>query len=771
MKKTVSIFVSICMILSICLTNTTLTADAASPSPKIEEAGYVDILENEISSGQDGYTYNAPKPGAFVIENSSGILSITEGVLLLQFAGRAVALPSVDYYKIVDKNDNIRYYQADVLEIQPQISDFVYIGIYVENGTTYTLHVQYMSDGEEKMYNIVVPLSTEQFAFFDNMSTSLCIGSDDVSHRLKMSARIYTFGSFEQLSNTITTNSVSPMALNPIADNTFDSYTNNDGIIRQYVDDYFLQSHHEDDYITDDAIISIVPKSLFFIPGEHLYVGKEYGFFVRVVPDVLFINDYAADVMVFDITHTSPSFPSETTGSVKVEPLFQYKYRATSGNDMGFDPSLSQIVYPHTHYDYLEYLFSETGFKITLSNVDELNPGDTGYDPLNDNGAFIIATQLITNGVGAKAREGTWVRDTALFAFGFIPIVGTALSVAAYAHDLHDGFGNGSYLYTRDASFENYPYGEISSYETNHTDQISVRGNLIKAVSTRSVSDPNNPEFIHVGGSVETKYVVARKNGSTNNKIRITTSISVKIIEDNSRPSISGVLTTGDIVEYGRATGTYETGPYCRKDDMILRGFTNISFSAGTQRNIIKLTSRLNGSFKFKTISSSGDPHFYITNATKGTSTVVATDDIGSFDRNAELVIDLIANDIYYLEVFNYNQYHGFTLQIGYTPLSSDELETDIMYSSYLTLGTYVIGSFTPTTSGYYQIFTYRLSGDPVLYIMTSSGSLIDSDDDSGGDYNACIEIYLTAGVTFYVVMHEYNGYGLNAAMKIVLQE
>ena len=303
------------------------------------------------------------------------------------------------------------------------------------------------------MYNIIASLSTEQFAFLDHMSTSLCIGSDDISHRLKLSARIYTFGSFEQLSNTITTNSVSPMALNPIADNTFDSYTNDDGIIKQYVDDYFWQSHLEDGYITDDAIVRIVPKSLFFIPGEHLYVGKEYGFFVRVVPDVLFINDYAADVMVFDITHTSPSFPSETTGSVKVEPLFQYKYRATSGGDTGFDPSLSQIVYPHTHYDYLEYLFSETGFKITLSNVDELNPGDTGYDPWSDNGAFIIATQLITNGVGAKARDGTVVQDTALFAFGFIPYVGTALSIAAYAHDLHDGFGNGSYLYTRDASF------------------------------------------------------------------------------------------------------------------------------------------------------------------------------------------------------------------------------------------------------------------------------------------------------------------------------
>ena len=775
MKKLISVLASICIMLSICLVPTTVIADAASVSPKVEESDYVAVLENEGSSGQSGYTYNAPEPGEFLIENAFGTISIADGTPVLQFAGYTVTMPSVDYYKIVDNNGNLRYYQADVLINQTIVGNFVYIAIYVENGIDYTLHIQYMIETGEKMYNTVVPLSAEQYAYFDQISISFCVGDEDISDRLKLSARIYTYGSFEQNVATFAYNSVEPMALNPIVENTYDSYTNDDGIIKTYVSDYFGQSHIKNGYITDDAIVNIIPKALCFVPGEHIYVGKEYGFFIRVVTDSLFLNDFAVDVLVFDITHTSPSFPSDTIGSTKIEPLFQYKYRATSGNSTGFDPSLSQIVYPHTHYDYLEYLLSETGFKVTLNNVDELNPGDVGYEPLEDSGAFITVTQLITHGVGAKARGGSVVRDTALFTFGFIPVVGQVLSTATYLHDLHNGFGNGAYLYTRDAADEDDPYGEIQAYETNNTDQISVRGNLIKALSTRSISNPNDPEFIPVGGSVEAKYVISRKSGSTNNKIRITTSVSVSVVEDNSQiinfPFGLGTLMTGDIVEYGRATGTYETGDYKRLNDITPRGFLNITIPAGTQRYIIKMTAVVGGSYKIITSGSSGDPHFYITNATKGTSTIAATDDISSMDRNAELIIDLIAGDVYYIEAFNYNQYHSYTLRIGCNPMSNETMTVDIPYYVSVPAGVYHVVKFTPTENGYYEIRTNKTHGDPMLFVFMSSGGLLASDDDSGGGFDACIDIYLTAGVTFYIVVHEFHGYALDLSITVTRRE
>ena len=109
MKKLISVLASICIMLSICLVPTTVIADAASVSPKVEESDYVAVLENEGSSGQSGYTYNAPEPGEFLIENAFGTISIADGTPVLQFAGYTVTMPSVDYYKIVDNNGNLRY--------------------------------------------------------------------------------------------------------------------------------------------------------------------------------------------------------------------------------------------------------------------------------------------------------------------------------------------------------------------------------------------------------------------------------------------------------------------------------------------------------------------------------------------------------------------------------------------------------------------------------------------------------------------------------------
>ena len=83
--------------------------------------------------------------------------------------------------------------------------------------------------------------------------------------------------------------------------------------ILQYERYYFKDYHLDDMIITDDPIVQIVPKELFFIQGEHLYMGKEYGFFVNTVKTIG--GDSYADVLVFDIYGRRPSFPSHTTGS------------------------------------------------------------------------------------------------------------------------------------------------------------------------------------------------------------------------------------------------------------------------------------------------------------------------------------------------------------------------------------------------------------------------------------------------------------------------
>lgn len=666
MKKLCSLFLVFVLLFS----TATTTFAVSDSDAKVAESNMLHELENVVLSSEGSYSYTAPDAGNFLIESVTGAVSIMGGVATIEFGDNIVPIPSFDYYKIVDQSGNLRFYQADVSKDPDQTSNFAYIGLYIEDGPVYSIHVHYAVDAENKLYNIMVSLTQEQFLYFTEDSVEICLGTDAVSQRLKASGRVHTHGTFE---NQAASNSngggvennppVMPYALNNVAANSYDSYTNTDGIIHSYESNYFGEYFLEDDWtITDDPIVNIIPKELCFILGEHIYVGKEYGFFIRVVVDTIAPSDYAVDVLVFDITHSTPSFTTTETGSSKVTPLFQYKYRAAYANSLSsdVDPSLSRVVFPHLHYDFPEYFLKDVGFKFSLDNPTALNPSDSGYVPSEDDGAFMIQTRVNASGVGLKKKNGSFAADTAMFALGFVPYLGTGLSVFSYAHDVYNGFGNQHYFYARPYEFNNEL--NISTLKTNSTDQIEEYGNLIKSQSVKLTADPSEPRLIHVGGYVEAKYVIARKSGSNYNKIRVITSISVSVVEDDTE-LILGLFESGELIEYGRCTGTYETGTYKRLNNVSLSGRTTVTIPANSQTNVIRIVPQTSGSYQFTTSSSSGDPHFRITNATTGAAAVSATDDIdGANNRNATLTITLTAGNIYYLEAFRYGTPYNYNL-------------------------------------------------------------------------------------------------------------
>ncbi len=669
MKKFCSLLLSLVLLFSM-----VTTAFAASdPDLKVAENDTLNELENAVGHSEGGYSYTPPSSGNFLIESATGAISIVNEIATIEFDSHIVAIPSFDYYKIVDQSGNLRFYQADVSKDPYQTSNFAYIGLYIEDGPAYSIHVHYAVDVENKLYNVKIPLTQEQFLFFTEDSAQICLGADAVSQRLKASARVYTHGTFEDQSDYdlssgdnvqyMMDGSASTYALNTVAANSYDSYTDSDGIIHSYVSDYFGEYYLDDDWtITDDPIVNIIPKNLCFILGEHIYVGKEYGFFIRVVVDTMDTDDYAADILVFDISHSTPSFTTTETGSSRVTPLFQFTYRAAYADSLvsDVDPSLSRVVFPHAHYDYAEYHLKDVGFKFTLDNPTALNPSDSGYVPSNDNGAFMIQTRVNASGVGLKKKNGSFAADTAMFALGFVPYLGTGLSVFSYAHDVYNGFGNQHYFYARPYEFNNEL--NISTLKTNSTDQIAEYGNLIKSQSVKLTADPSEPRLIHVGGYVEAKYVIARKSGSNYNKIRVITSISVSVVEDDTE-LILGLFESGELIEYGRCTGTYETGTYKRLNNVSLSGRTTVTIPANSQTNVIRIVPQTSGSYQFTTSSSSGDPHFRITNATTGAAAVSATDDIdGANNRNATLTITLTAGNIYYLEAFRYGTPYNYNL-------------------------------------------------------------------------------------------------------------
>lgn len=738
-----------------------------------------DMQEIAMPSTNENYSYTKPSEGDFLIEDVSGTISIIDDVPVIQFGNYTVVFPVFDYYRIVDPIGNLRYYQADVFNEEYESANFAYIGIYAEDGPEYTIHVHYFNDEQTKLYNILISLSTEQFLYFTEMSTEICLGSDDVSQRLKLSGKTYTQGTYEHIeaevtdvSENMTNNTLSSTyALNEIELNAYDSYTNSDGIINSYVSDYFGDFYLDDgETITDDPIVNIVPKELFFIYGEHLYVGKEYGFFVRVVVDTIDSADYAVDVMVFDIIHSTPYFSSTVNkseeGSCKIAPLFQYKYRAADADSMTapLDPSLSQVVYPHLQYDQAEYFLKDVGIRVSLDNPTALNPGDSGYDPYADNGAFMIQTRLNVRGVGLeKYSDGFW-SDTALFVLGFVPVLGSSLSILTYANDLYNGYGNSYYLDTATASVYNNEIN-INTYKTNNTDQIAAYGNLIKSQSVKIKTNDERPRFINVGGYADVIYVIARKSDSTYNKIRVTTSVSVQVVADNSTSNSDSLW-----IEYGRATGTYETSNYTRLDNVTVNGGNSVTIPANSKTNIIRLIPKVSGSYKLATYSSQGDPNFRIYNATKGTAVVHAVDDVdGVDDKNAALTLDLIGGDIYYIEALRYGTPYQYILRIGYSPVASTTLTVGSSYSVSTVKESYQMFKFIPPVTGTYEISTNLTSGDPEIFLFYSNGALANSDDDDGDGLNAYMECYLTAGRIYYIAVQ--GRYGNAATFSVTVSK
>lgn len=699
----------------------------------------------------------------FEIKNLEGQIQIQDDEITLFFETRIIEIPHFQFYRIKDENDNIRFFQADTYVEDNLQNPFVLIAVYLPSNDTgfetYTMCIQYGDESLRLLYNIKVNLANEEVEYFERISIDWVLGNDELSSRLKASVRVQSKGKdFESESPSL----IQSQANRSAQSINYDSYTNEDGLIHAYATSYF-GNYHKDDLITDDPIVQIIPKDLFFISGVHIYVGKAYGFFVNTIRTIG--GDKYADVMVFDIFNRLPNFPSNTTGFSRITPLFQYRYRTVDDfpSNSGYDPNLTKVVYPHTHYDAAEYFINKIGFKHTVANPSLLNPGDNGYDAKEDDGAFIIQTRYNARGVGLKKKEGSFTKDTLQFGFGFVPYVGDILNVGAYVEALHNGFGNRGYFYSRDTWVEDNE-ANIETYETNNTDQIQVHGNLIKSVSSQLIPDENNPRLIHVGGGyAESKYVVARRSNSNYNKMNVVTSVSVNILEDNTyRTWVFGWKESGDIYEYGSAIGTYETSSYehvCDiTQDIVEQGYTSKSVKADSSHQVFRFVPTMSGTYL---IQGHGvqSPNIIIHDATQNQST----------DISYRHVVNAVSGHVYYIETFEKDYFYNYdyTVQIGYNPDTSNEIKFNEKQTVSLNQGDYMTYRFTPTSSGEYEIYTSKISGDPYLILINSSGQLLAYDDDGNGSLDSLICYNLQAGHNYYIIALGRRGTPATFDLKI----
>ena len=679
--------------------------------------------------------------------NVIGTATLTPEGIFISSNKASFTLPSYDLYRIYD-NNHYRYMAADTLKDVSAESTVVSVAIFT-NDNINNMNIIYSDKDEELLYSIHIPnLSDEIYSLWDDTAALLHLGSDEVSSRILQSQRIYT----SYLNNTTNyTPQIAPMSQVDITENKYDSYTNSDGIIHNYISSYW-GDYEKNNLISDDPIVRIIPKSLCFELGEHLYIGKEYGFFISTTTDYLFSSDKCVDVFVFDISYTNPTF-NNAKGSVKVTPLFQRRYRAKERSsdpywNNSYDNSLSQVVFPHLHYDSPNYYLKDVSFKHTLFNQNAVNKNESGYSASNDNGSFFNTTQYSAVGT-AKSTSANPVIDTINFALGYVPYLGDALNVASYVDSMTT---KTSY------SVKSVNTGDYEVLHQTRKAQLDYYGQLLKTVKISATSaDTANPTLIGTkvsGNYAQSTYSVT--NGGDDGGIGTTIyhSIKASIADDQTYYIIFNWWPQGDVVTVASANSpAYKGADFAYNPQSISLNTPKsgqIVKAGGAEYFMFKPT--VNIMYAIETTGSS-DTYMYLYNSSG--SQISLNDDSGE-GRNAKITYRLEANKIYYIKIRLYSSsaVGAFNLKITYS--SSGTLTYNTSKSVTLNSGQNMLYTFVPTETKSYNLQTTG-SLDTYLYLLDTNFNQLTYNDDGGDSTNAKITYTLEAGKTYYIRVRLYS--------------
>lgn len=286
----------------------------------------------------------------------------------------------------------------------------------------------------------------------------------------------------------------------------------------------------------DDAITKIVPKSYFKAPGDTLYIGREYGFFIHAEHCAALAgsNNIYSTVLVFDIVNSLNMIDNKDIAKITVEVLYQYEYiylspqesyftvLSTAGDflptKIHFNSSCSDIVIPLARgtaeirsYDQVEtYYLNDISFSGSLGNVQAADYGDTDYDPNQDRGAFFIGNNYFYKG---KSIEGGTITDGAVL---FSDLTRTAAGLVGgrlingflFLLDLYDIITdiNNSKIHTEAVSNESFQ--TVVNYKTR-TEQLLYDGQIAKDLSFVVQSEEVSSFVFGAGDYVRMEYEIS----------------------------------------------------------------------------------------------------------------------------------------------------------------------------------------------------------------------------------------------------------------------
>lgn len=705
----------------------------------------------------------------------------------IQYNNKKLQFRKFNYYKFNDGNGYNINIQADVAYDMSIDNIFAYINIKNKSSISpnYSLTVRFCEVNQPNVLKeSYIIIGEQDYYYFFNIAEDESKLTDDIKDRLRVSYN--TFKNYDYNYNAM----ISKYS-NDESDDSYSDYTSTDGIIHDYMSDYIYHMTDTDGLTIDDPIVRIVPKSLFFSPCKKIIIGSEYGFFIYTYYSSEGRGYYESDVLVFDIENVKASFDSYPEGYCKITPLFQHRYISFNKEEIiGILPpaftksKLSQIVQANTNGQNPEYFMKDIGVRFSVFNTTYYNFGDDDYNSQTDYGAFFILSRSESYGVGLKSKGNNYAKDLFEFAFGIVDFSGAIgatfnitrkiIDSAKYVSGTVNGL-NQDYLYGRKIYDQNN--ADFLLLQTNNTDQINEYGQLIKSVATSVISDDDSPKLINVGGgSVKCGYGLSRSSKSNNNDFAIITSISLKIVEDNTPRNWNGTWSSkGKIDVIDEDVGSYISDDYSFGNNVLISDYYSCYIPPKHQNFVFEFKPKYTGKYYFKTYSygddpdfTMDDPNFTIYDASTRRS-YVAHDNFSDEQLDAYLELDLDCDHRYYLKAYSNQIAKGYDIKIVFAPMSDNLIDENDTINVEAKNDEFKMIKFTPKYSSYYDVFAKSTNGDLILSIFDSQGNRIANDDDSlDGSNPLCEKIYFSKNETYFIALYDFYTNNFNAKLSII---
>lgn len=202
----------------------------------------------------------------------------------------------------------------------------------------------------------------------------------------------------------------------------------------------------------------------------------------------------------------------------------------------------------------------------------------------------------------------------------------------------------------------------------------------------------------------------------------------------------------------------YEVGSSFSNAIDIMSGQTvPVSITTAGEKRYFAFKPFVTGFHTIQSSNSSGDPQMWLYNS--DCVEIESCDDMKPQEYNFALTYHFIKDVTYYVAVGDYNDSTSSCSFIVSSKPSADYLSTDNAsigqgHYAYITkaYSSYYYEIEVPN-DGFYFFQSSMENGDAIVWIYNSDLSLVSYNDNGGGNGKFRLEVYLTAGTTYYIVI------------------